>query len=1228
MSLSKKYVYVHECSLAANTPDNFRKVLGRGWVPSKNSGLQYGYEVSPRPMDMKFGPIMSWAHDYFYATEMPAKTQIVSIRPNPQFFPAVESNTLDMGDQGTASSVSDPCCGWYAYLGAHFKNHFSTGNPLQILRTVLETRAEAFKTAVKKGAIQDLQDRYFPDNKACGTKVTTITGGDQPADTQEPPTISTDAGTATAVSATPNSFGTDKICLYRDLWFQTTTPFSETEEKYIEGKEKALVSDVTFNYNFFLQAYEQQLRGNALPEIRIPNIYLTLGRDGSVPYVVYLQNNVECRLKDFEKLILQKGYRNLLVPIKQQPFLQDKNMYATSFPMDAKISFGTDRSTFVADSLEDSKMESVMLRRASEGELLLNKSAETGLSPGTTDPSSTTKTIPYTESTLKNLALPEEKKLNFAYAKRYYSTTSSDRSVNSGPYERQLPTFDFYQWLMSLPDVPPSAVGLPQDHIFLGNQNDSTDMALRTGLYQQNLSFLANYFILSGKINEIAKTHLRTYQQMMRGDSPHSETILYRISKYPAAQLNQVGVNSMLEGLDPMERDAMLYGSEGNPGYLTNASEKLEFIFDRINTGGVSPVQNIWIPNSNTLDVVEYVDTQIKYNKGYVYTVTAYELSVGTEYFYSQFTDGTESKPEPQFCDDKYGIISLTGPYVEKDVVSLLQISLDPALPEAEKYSGVMNLIQTNLDASFTCEGTGIGLLVKENTSTQQAPFNEYLIYCYCSDDPLPEQLEGWTKLGTIRNAVGANDTPGSQPNTGTEDQACRIYAQLETNLKIQLELADPSDSLVAALQQLGITSLPSVESSFVKRSRFLSKSCPDDWTEGAVQTFTRTTTIAEAQAGALEAVYLGEQKLEAVCECPPPEPCSENFLVTTIPSLKVHEVPYMFWSGKVLDSHPVGPDVEINPYRSVNNELLFKIGAGTGNYYDKPIIIKKGDKKAFDEVRKAQKIKDDTVQFRSDDPVRTFEVFMLTERPMRYTDFAKGTLRKYSTKVPSRPGQFSDAVSFIEKLEPNKKYYYTFRSYDVHGHMSNPTSIYQVELVDSDGAIYPLISIYEPVEELPVDLNRSGQRLLQIRPEYLQSVVDEENSGLTDATSAGTPDGLPSTTDLKLGVRDETLWGKKFKLRLTSCETRRMLDINLNFKTEHIVATDDCPTPEINDYQSDPNQGLDVPDNIPLPGNENTTTTNGNGGSVTTQSSGQTSTPQSAAQAAQPQSAPAVNLY
>ena len=150
---------------------------------------------------------------------------------------------------------------------------------------------------------------------------------------------------------------------------------------------------------------------------------------------------------------------------------------------------------------------------------------------------------------------------------------------------------------------------------------------------------------------------------------------------------------------------------------------------------------------------------------------------------------------------------------------------------------------------------------------------------------------------------------------------------------------------------------------------------------------------------------------------------------------------------------------------------------------------------------------------------------------------------------------------------------------------MSNPTAIYEIEMVDTDGAIYPLINIYEVTEEMPVDLNRSAQRLIQIRPEYLQSVLDEKGSGLDAAESAGTPNEGPSVTDLKLGIRDEKLWGKKFKLRLTSCETRRMLDINLNFKTEHIVATSDCAIAEGTNPQSDPNRGLQVPNNIPIPG-------------------------------------------
>ena len=1169
MSLSKKYIYVHKCSTAQDTPDNFRKVLGRAWVPSSTAGLQYGYDVQPPVMDMTFGPYMEWAHDYFYSTEMPATTQIVSIKPNPYYFPPSESWTreIEIAEGGHGDIPTDggtllydvptsPCCGWYAYLGHFFKNHFSDGNPLQILRNVLLKRIKDHKLSLAFGNNDPLDKPHFPGD-SCGS---TTELGQEYIETVDPRGYEDDF-------IPGGIFVQRNVRLFKDLWFQIMTPFSQIEDTFLEGQEKAMPSDVKFNYNFYLDAYEQQLQGNTLSEIRIPNLYLTVGQDGSIPYVLYLQNNAKCRFKDFEKLVLQNGYREYLIPSKQQPWLQDKNIYSTSFPMDATVSFGTDRSTFVADALEDSKMECAMLRRASEGTIIVEA------------------TEPYTESTVNQTTPPEEDPLTFTYAKRYYETASPNQP-NIPPYlaARPLRTFDFYQWLLDLPDLPPSAVPLPSDHVFLGNENDSTDMALRVGLYQQNLSFLANYFILSGKINEIARTHLRNYQQMMRGDTPHSETILYRISKYSTSALNQEF------GQRPEFIEAQRSAD----------FESLEAMFDLIYINKIEPIQNIWIPNTNSIDIIEYVDTQVKYNKGYTYTVTAYELSVGTEYFYSQYvSDPQRPQPNLQTCD-KVGVLAAAGLYGGndgiRDAVWLTDI-LESTWTDHEKYLAITSIVTTynewvssSSNPVDACEGTGIAILAKEEYMGPQydgPPRFQYGILCYCLN--YSYDLEQWTLVADLQNTA-ASDYSASDSNptetvstAGTE--ACIVYAQLEVYLKAQIEVSNPGSAeaanLIELLQQWGITSPPTAEASAANRARFYTSSCPEGWIEGEKQSFTKEVSEKIPIGERLEAVFLGQANLDVTCECPPPEPCRETFLVTTFPSLKIHEVPYMLWSGRVVDSYPVGPDVEINPYRTVNNEMLFKIGAGLGDYYGVPIPIFNQDAKEFAELQRSQGSKDGTVLFRSDDPVQTFEMFTLTEKPKRYTDFALASRKVLSVKISDKPEQMADAVSTIENLTPNKKYYYIFRSVDIHGHISNPTPIYEVELVDTDGAIYPLINVYEPEVTLPIELSRTAQRLVQIRPEYLQSVLDEKASGI-DGKSAGTPGGS-AIGDIKLGKRDKKLWNKEFKLRLTSCESRRMLDINLKFETDHLTLDDCQPAETIKNFGV--NENLDIPSDVPVPG-------------------------------------------
>jgi hypothetical protein len=191
-----------------------------------------------------------------------------------------------------------------------------------------------------------------------------------------------------------------------------------------------------------------------------------------------------------------------------------------------------------------------------------------------------------------------------------------------------------------------------------------------------------------------------------------------------------------------------------------------------------------------------------------------------------------------------------------------------------------------------------------------------------------------------------------------------------------------------------------------------------------------------------------------------------------------------------------------------------------------------------------------DKIRFKSDDIASFFEVFRLNSKPTSYSSFENSRIANVATDYNLNTPVKASSASFIDTIAPNTKYYYTFRTIDFHGHISNPTDVYEIQMVDNDGAIYlqtNMLSIKDFKE------NKIGKKVLKklfyIKPEILQTFVNEamvEKYGMTKADDIY---GLGSPNIL--GVAEMPVWNKSFKLRFISKKTGKMFDLNLNLEVE-----------------------------------------------------------------------------
>jgi len=229
------------------------------------------------------------------------------------------------------------------------------------------------------------------------------------------------------------------------------------------------------------------------------------------------------------------------------------------------------------------------------------------------------------------------------------------------------------------------------------------------------------------------------------------------------------------------------------------------------------------------------------------------------------------------------------------------------------------------------------------------------------------------------------------------------------------------------------------------------------------------------------------------------------------------------------------------------------------------PINLRPGDQSIFDGIRGAFNLgPDEKIQFKSDDPSIKFEIFRLDFRPRTYDDFQFADFIEVETGGFKNPYKKASSAAMEDFLEPNKKYFYTFRAVDVHGKVSNPSPVYQLEISYDGASAFLLTKIIElvPGKTPPQTSTKKLRKFLRIKPVYQQTILNEKASGIINSDGSRNPAWFPDSdnvqqngiTEIKLGDEQNPLWGQTFKIRLTSKKSGKKLDLNVNFKTKKVI--------------------------------------------------------------------------
>jgi len=249
--------------------------------------------------------------------------------------------------------------------------------------------------------------------------------------------------------------------------------------------------------------------------------------------------------------------------------------------------------------------------------------------------------------------------------------------------------------------------------------------------------------------------------------------------------------------------------------------------------------------------------------------------------------------------------------------------------------------------------------------------------------------------------------------------------------------------------------------------------------------------------------------------------------------------IPINMFENKIttIQPPPIFPQVKFVTENNSSDRVDIYLSPTKGELIEEFIPILESDYASLEIMKTNMGEQSDKVKFRTMPEDGLYEVFKMDSQPKSIDDFKNNLLTEIRMSYPTNDAVYRDTVF------PNVKYYYMFRKINSKGMPSNPTAIYEVELLKDADDSKIVVEEYNPPRPVTSQDERKFRSLFQITPAVEHIIFNEKQDYLFNKSTL-----KGSIDNLKLGTAEKSVWGRKFKFRIKSTTSGKIIDYNVTF--------------------------------------------------------------------------------